>query len=178
MAEFATTLTCAVVVESWLITAQLGDGWIVAETRAGELLLAARPQRGEYANEAYFLTMDQALDGLEVRVYRESVRALAASTDGLLRLALCLPGGEPHAPFFRPLFKFAATAGGDDRAQQELVHFLASRPVCARTDDDTTLVLAARARDRRDTWADRLFASGLPLLPAPAADPASGDFTD
>ena len=171
LAEFATTLACAVAAEPWLITAQLGDGWIVAETAAGELLLAARPQRGEYANEAYFLTMNQALDGLEVRVYRESVCALAASTDGLLRLALRLPEGEPHAPFFRPLFAFAATAGQDGRAQQELVRFLASAQVCARTDDDKTLVLAARSAGRLP--ADRLF-----LLPAPPAAPASEDFTD
>jgi hypothetical protein len=175
LADLATTLACAVSADPWLITAQLGDGWIVAETAAGELLLAARPQRGEYANEAYFLTMDQALDGLEVRVYQECVCALAASTDGLLRLALRLPEGTPHAPFFRPLFDFAEVAGGDGRAQQELVRFLASAQVCARSDDDKTLVLAARAAGRQG---GRVPADDLLLLPAPLAASASEDFAD
>ncbi len=176
LGEFATTLTCAVAADPWLITAQLGDGWIVAQTAAGELLLAARPQRGEYANEAYFLTMDRALDGLEVGVYRESLCALAASTDGLLRLALRLPGAVPHAPFFRPLFDFAA-ARQDERAQQELVRFLASAPVSARTDDDKTLVLATRVAQgcARPTG---MLEDSLLLLPAPQAALALEDLTD
>jgi hypothetical protein len=178
LGDFATTLACAVAVEPWLVTAQLGDGWIVAQTDTGELLLTARPQRGEYANEAYFLTMDRALDGLDVQVYRERVSALAASTDGLLRLALRLPAGVPHAPFFRPLFDFAAAAGHDGRAQQELVRFLASAPVCSRTDDDKTLVLAARAMDRQIAQTTGLPVDGLLLLPAPQAVLVSEDITD
>jgi hypothetical protein len=178
LSDFATTLACAVVAEPWFITGQLGDGWIVAQTDAGELLLTARPQRGEYANEAYFLTMDRALDWLEVRVCRESVCALAASTDGLLRLALRLPAGVPHAPFFRPLFEFAAAAGQDGRAQHELVRFLASPSVCARTDDDKTLVLAARAPAIWNEQAIEALEDGTLLLPAPRALLVPEDITD
>jgi hypothetical protein len=116
---------------------------MVAELDTGELWAATRPQRGEYANEAYFLTMDDALEYVDVQAYRQQVNALAASTDGLLRLALRLPGGEPHGPFFSPLFEFAAEAGSVAEAQAQLVHFLDSSQVCARTDDDKTLVLAA-----------------------------------
>jgi hypothetical protein len=151
--EFATTLTCAVVAGPWLATAQIGDGLLVASTAGGvdgETFVAARPQRGEYANEAYFLTMSGALDYMAVAAYRRPIRALAASTDGLLRLALHLPACEPHLPFFRPLFAFTQQAGAADDGvhrdgrdgSRELVRFLDSPRVCARTDDDKTLVLA------------------------------------
>ena len=122
--------------------------------------------------------MDQALDGLEVRVYRESVRALAASTDGLLRLALRLPGGEPHAPFFRPLFDFAATSRRGRPGATRARTLSGVGAVCARTDDDKTLVLAARGQGQARRLGGPPARERPALLPAPAADPASGDFTD
>ena len=162
--EYATTLTCALVTGPWLITAQLGDGFVVAETAEGELFLAAHPQRGEYANEAYFLTMDNALAAVEVNVRQQEVNALAASTDGLLRLALRLPGSEPHTPFFRPLLAFAAEAGSDRAAEKKLLHFLDSKQICARTDDDKTLVVASRRLSAQapDQNAGRLLLTAPP----------------
>lgn len=141
--DYATTLTCLAAGADWLVSGQLGDGLAVSESEGG-LALVARPQRGEYANEAYFLTMPAALEYVEVGVCREPVQAIAASTDGLLRLALQLPGYEPFGPFFRPLFAFVAAANGASVAQQQLVRFLDGPRVCARTDDDKTLVLAVR----------------------------------
>ena len=141
---FATTLTCAVVTPDQLIVGQIGDGLAVASDGEGNLLATVRPQRGEYANEAYFLTMPQAGDYVDVQVHALTVRALAMSTDGLLRLALKLPAYAPHPPFFKPLFAFIAAAGDTALAGQQLAGFLASPRVCARTDDDKTLVLAAR----------------------------------
>ena len=140
--DFATTLICAVLAPGVLCVGQLGDGFAVALDAGGRLFTAARPQRGEYANEAYFLTMAQAADLVETQVISADIVTLAVSTDGLLRLALKLPSYEPHTPFFTPLFEFAATA--DDSAPAQLIDFLNSPRVCARTDDDKTLVLAAR----------------------------------
>ena len=95
--------------------------------------------------------MPQAGDYLEVQVHTLTAQALAMSTDGLLRLALKLPAYEPHPPFFKPLFAFIAEAGDTAVASQQLAGFLASPRVCARTDDDKTLVLAARmAHDLAD----------------------------
>jgi hypothetical protein len=152
--EFATTLTCAVVAGPWLATAQIGDGVLVAQDGDGETFVATRPQRGEYANEAYFLTMPAALDYVQAAAYQRPIRALAASTDGLLRLALRLPACEPHLPFFQPLFAFARRSGvkdddgRDGLGGRELVHFLDSPRVRARTDDDKTLVVAAWEPER------------------------------
>jgi hypothetical protein len=72
------------------------------------------------------------------------VRALALTTDGLLRLALKLPAYEPHPQFFQPLLTFAREAADETLAQTELADFLASERVCTRTDDDKTLLLAVR----------------------------------
>ena len=140
----ATTLTCALAAGDWLVAGQIGDGAVVAEDASGDLFLAVQPQRGEYANEAYFLTMPDALDYLAIRAEARPVRALAVTTDGLLRLALKLPGYEPHAPFFQPLLAFAAEADDEEQAAEQLAAFLQSERVCARTDDDKTLVLAVR----------------------------------
>lgn len=141
---FAATLTCALVKGDWLIVGQIGDGAAIAEGAGGVYFLAARPQRGEYANEAYFLTQPDAAHCAVVYAARRPVRALALTTDGLLRLALKLPAYEPHPPFFQPLLTFARQVTDETRAQAELADFLASERVCTRTDDDKTLLLAVR----------------------------------
>jgi hypothetical protein len=142
--SFATTLACAVVSGAWLAVGQIGDGAVVAEDEQGGLFLTARPQRGEYANEAYFLTMPDSLNYLQVYSAPVSLRALALTTDGLLRLAFKLPEYEPSPQFFGPLLAYIAGMDSPDQAQSDLAAFLNSPRVCARTDDDKTLVLAAR----------------------------------
>jgi uncharacterized MAPEG superfamily protein len=143
--SFATTLACAVVSGDWLAVGQIGDGAAIAEDMDGMLFLTARPQRGEYANEAYFLTMPDGLKFLTVYTARRFIRSLALTTDGLLRLAFKLPEYEPSAKFFQPLLAFTAAMDSPEKAQLELAAFLTSARVCARTDDDKTLVLATRA---------------------------------
>jgi len=147
--DFATTLTLAVVDHEWLITGQIGDGVIVAQMDSGELFTATPPQRGEYANETFFLTMDNALAGLDGRIYRqkrdiEEVTALAVMTDGLIRIAMNVAQAQPHDPFFLPLLAFPAEITNAADAHESLINFLNSKRVNSRTDDDKTLVLAAR----------------------------------
>ncbi len=141
--EFATTLTCAIAVDGYLVVGQLGDGAAVAGS-AEELYSASTVQRGEYANETNFITQNDALDHLEVQVIDQPVRQVAVLSDGLMRLALKLPDHEPHLPFFRPLFEFTASIEDQDQAAGSLAEFLNSERVNARTDDDKSLVLAVR----------------------------------
>ncbi len=143
LAQFATTLSAAVVTADGVTVASLGDGALVADVGGDLRLASAPPQKGEYANETHFLTQDDALDCVQAARVDGFVRAVAATTDGLLRLALRLPDYAPHAPFFQPLFAFAAQAL--ENAYAELAAFLASERVAARTDDDKTLVIAVRA---------------------------------
>lgn len=142
---FACTLSVAVIANGKLAAAQVGDGAVVALGAGGMLFALTHLQKGEYANETHFLIEEGIVDCLEVRVSDEPVNALAVMSDGLVRLALKLPSGEPHQPFFQPLFRFAAAAVGcdDQQATAQLEGFLNSERVCARTDDDKALVLAA-----------------------------------
>jgi hypothetical protein len=143
--SFASTLTLAVVSEGFLAVAQLGDGAVVAGSAEGGLFAATQTQRGEYANETYFLTQEDALEQVQVAVYDMPVDRLAVMSDGLLRLALNVSTNEPHAPFFEPLFAFTASAQEAGQPGEKLAAFLDSERVRARTDDDKTIVLAVRA---------------------------------
>ena len=140
--SLATTLTCAVAADGFLTVGQVGDGSVVAKTGPEEFLAVTLPQRGEYANETFFLIQEDALEHLQVQVLHRSVQALAVLSDGLVRLALQLPANQPHGPFFKPLFTFAATSVDADAAAEQLAAFLNSERVSARTDDDKSIVLA------------------------------------
>ncbi|MGH2545200.1 MAG: PP2C family serine/threonine-protein phosphatase [Ardenticatenaceae bacterium] len=144
LSTFATTLTCVVADEQWLIVGQIGDGVVVAQREDGTLVAAVQPQRGEHANETRFLTSADALEQVEVHVNPAGARALAVMTDGMLNLALRRPDYSPHAPFFEPLLQFCAQATDGTEAEEQLVAFLSSERVCGRTDDDKTLVLATQ----------------------------------
>ncbi len=142
--SFATTLLLLAAGDDWLSVAEVGDGLVVAQEDGDSLALLSGPRRGEYANETSFLNSGAPEEELEILWCRRPVRALAASTDGLLRLALTLPRQEPFAPFFSPLFRFVREAGDLDIAQRNLVSFLDSERIRRRTDDDKTLVIAVR----------------------------------
>jgi hypothetical protein len=138
------------------VVGQIGDGVVVAGE--GEALVAVtRLQRGEYANETHFLTQANALEQLDISMVEHPVSALAVMSDGLVRLALKMPEQEPHAPFFRPLFRVIAAVaepGGaldETEAARQLSAFLGSERVNARTDDDKSLVLAVRVASLRES---------------------------
>ncbi len=144
--SLAATLTCVIAMDNLLAVGQLGDGLVVLQTDGEELLPATRLQRGEYANETYFLTQEDVLDQLQMQVICRPVQALAVMSDGLIRLAMKMTSNEPHAPFFKPLLAFAAAAEDAQAAQEQLAAFLSSERVCSRTDDDKSLVLAVRRK--------------------------------
>jgi hypothetical protein len=140
--SLATTLTCAMVMDGRLVTGQLGDGVVVVQSSREEFIAITQPQRGEYANETYFLTQDNASDRVQIQMFDQPVQALALMSDGLLRLAMRMPNNEPHLPFFKPLFSFVSTSEDQQAAADQLADFLNSERVCARTDDDKSLILA------------------------------------
>jgi hypothetical protein len=137
--DFATTLLVAVVTDGWIAAAHIGDGAIVVDSKTGMHALTL-PDHGEYLNETVFLTSSDYRERARVVVLpRHGTRGVALLTDGLEALALNMAGGAPHSPFFTPLFGFAAEP---DAGEGELASFLESARVCARTDDDKTLLLA------------------------------------
>ena len=146
--ELATTLLLMAASSTEIIAVQVGDGAIVGLDAAGKIFAVTTPPEAEYANSTTFLTSPDALDTMQEAQISRSMRALALFTDGLQRLALKLPDGTPHTPFFTPIFQFAAQMGtqpvDNGEGMRQLEAFLRSPRITERADDDLTLLLAAR----------------------------------
>lgn len=146
MDDLATTLLLAVAAPDQTVAGQVGDGAVVARFGDG-LTSLTRPPKTEHLDETTFLTSDDAASEMQFALCDEPARGLALLSDGLQMLALKMPEGRPHAPFFMPLLRF--TAGAEPaRAEEQLRAFLQSPGVAQRTDDDLTLLLAVRQAAR------------------------------
>ena len=141
--DLATTLIIMVATPDMVAVVQVGDGMAVAKDSQGNLLALTIPDNGEYINETTFLTSPGALDTAQMRLWRETIANVGLLTDGLQMLALNMVVGEPHKPFFFPLFEFVQNAQDKTLAKEQLVSFLGSERITQRTDDDLTLILAA-----------------------------------
>ena len=139
----ATTLLLAVATPEITAVIQIGDGAIVAGDADGSVRALTKPLNGEYANTTVFLTGPDALATAQFGLH-DAVTHLALFSDGLQRIALDMATGAPFAPFFLPLFRFIANEPEETAAQAQLTAFLSSPRVQERSDDDITLVLAAR----------------------------------
>ena len=143
--ELATTLVLAAATPNCVAVAQVGDGAVVVADRQGNLTALSPPPSGEHLNETTFLVSPDALDTASCFVWQGDAAYLALLSDGLQMLALKMPEGAPHAPFFAPLFRFASDIAEPAAAQAQLEVFLRSSRIAERTDDDLTLLLAASA---------------------------------
>ena len=143
--ELATTLLLAAVSSDQVAVLQVGDGAVIARGAQGDFFPLTVPPDAEYANATTFVTSPDALESAQIVLDNRPIFALALFSDGLQRLALKLPEGTPHAPFFTPLFAF--TEEMEDRAQgvTQLSAFLSSPRIVERADDDLTLVLAVKS---------------------------------
>ncbi|TAF06426.1 MAG: protein phosphatase 2C domain-containing protein [Nostocales cyanobacterium] len=141
--DLATTLIIAIATPKVVAVAQIGDGLAVAKDSTGHLQALTIPSNGEYINETTFLTSPDALAATQIKILRHNIVNIGVLTDGLQMLALNMLIGEPHKPFFFPLFDFVANAEDKLIAKEQLVKFLCSEKITERTDDDLTLVIAA-----------------------------------
>lgn len=139
--ELATTLIVTLAGPDFVAAAQVGDGAVVVEDENSNLFALTAPTTGEFVNETVFLTSPSAPLRLQANVRRLRPVNLAMFSDGLQMLALKMPSGEPHAPFFSPLFRYITTTS-ELEAERGLKDFLKSNRVGSRTDDDLTLILA------------------------------------
>ncbi len=139
--DLACTLLLAVVGADAAAFAQVGDGAFVVGD-GGEYRPVFWPQSGEYANTTNFVTDPAYADNLAFERRPGRLDEVALLTDGLQRLALDFTGKTAHRPFFEPLFRQLRAADGD--LTVALAQFLNSPRVNQRSDDDKTLILAAR----------------------------------
>jgi hypothetical protein len=141
--DLATTLIACVAWPGGVMAAQVGDGAVVVSTAEG-MFSVTTPVGGEFANETVFLTTPDAPAAAQRAAWKGEARHVALFTDGLQALALRFPQKTPHEPFFAPLFAFASEPGDARDARRQLSAFLSGPRVTARSDDDITLLIAAR----------------------------------
>lgn len=141
--QLACTFLGVLVGDGWAAFTQVGDGVIVFDGQTG-YELAFWPDNGEYANTTRFLSEDNYREHLRVEIVERQVSELAVLTDGLQMLALDMAGSKVHDRFFAPLFKTVREGPDEAALQTSLLEFMDSKRVNERTDDDKTLLLAAR----------------------------------
>jgi hypothetical protein len=141
LSDLATTLLVVVARGGALGIAQVGDGAVVLDCDGDPQVIGAC-ERGEYLNETVFVTSREWQDHLRVNNVSGAIDGVAVMSDGLQLLALDMASMQAHTPFFEPLWRYARS---DEASSTELAAFLESDRVCARTDDDKTLVLAVTA---------------------------------
>lgn len=146
--DFATTAVVAISDGASTITAHVGDGAVAARSASsGGWTALSWPEQGEYASTTRFLT-EEAGPALRFARHDDPIDRLAVMTDGLERLALDFRTCVPHAAFLEPMVAplTGRGIGGHDRElSRALAVYLAGDRVNERTDDDKTLVLAARS---------------------------------
>jgi hypothetical protein len=144
--EYAATALACVASGDHTICLQLGDGGIVVRAPGDPFAVAIWPENGEYANQTYFVTDDDAIDRLAIARFGR-VDDVVVFSDGLSRLALDHATRTAFAPFFEPLTR---TVRESDRSQAQLCAdldaYLESPAINARTDDDKALAIATRLR--------------------------------
>jgi hypothetical protein len=145
--DLACTLLAVVLAPLGGAALQIGDGVIVTRDAKPDWSWVFWPQKGEYANTTFFLSDERSLADAAGCELRDDVADVALMTDGVEPLALHFASRTAHAPFFRSVFMplYADASRGEAAAlSTALAGMLATPAVRARTDDDTTLVLATR----------------------------------
>lgn len=144
--DFACTLLASIIADENAVFLQIGDGGMVysAPDTPEDYHLVIEPQQGEYANATNFVTDLDAAATLKFEMIEKRINEVAIFTDGLQRIALDYQTNTAHAPFFRPMFAPLRAAKGAPNLDERLSDFLDSPKVNERTDDDKTLILAAR----------------------------------
>lgn len=143
--DFAATMIAVLSSGGQTLVAHVGDGCAaLKDFDSAEWRIPLWPDNGEYASTTSFVTDDPPAP---CRFLREAIEisAVAVLTDGLERIAIDFAGRRPFHGFFDGMAKpvFASPFKGRDRPLSEsLKNYLNGDAVCARTDDDKTLVLA------------------------------------
>lgn len=154
LSDLATTLLVAAVTPALVAVVQVGDGAVVVRTTTGQpekgekpaeesFTAVTTPTRGEYLNETVFVTSPGWQENAQYVVYPGPITGAACFSDGLQMLALKMPQGTAHGPFFKPLLKFVAEVADVAAAEAQLRGFLESPRLAQRADDDLSLVLTA-----------------------------------
>ncbi|WP_040549971.1 PP2C family serine/threonine-protein phosphatase [Pedosphaera parvula] len=138
--DFACTLLVSVAHPKISLFFQIGDGcW--AASRGGILGAVTWPAQGEFVGQTEFVTSPTAASSFQMGRIDGRLDFIVGITDGLERLALDMNACIPHPPFFSPLARRLKSEMNQESFSSGLHQLLESERVCARTDDDKSLVL-------------------------------------
>jgi hypothetical protein len=145
--DFAATLICTISIGKRSVFAHVGDGCAVVRLQStGTWVAPTWPDHGEYASTTTFVT-DQPAAKIRVTLMEDPIDVIAVFSDGIERMVLDMVSRKPAERFFgvvaAPVIKSAVPSGKDAALSEQLKGYLDSEQVCARTDDDKTLVIAA-----------------------------------
>ena len=146
--DYACTFLAVAASATETVFAQIGDGAIVYSSEWDEFRLFAVPQQGEYANTTNFVTDESAAEKLQFRYFENRIEELAIFSDGLQRLAIDFQSKQPHQPFFRSMLAPLRANHPATNLEEKLSAFLNSPKINERTDDDKTLILASRFKNK------------------------------
>ena len=150
---FATTLLLAVTTDRWIITAQVGDGAIVAvNTKNGQGRAICQAHTGEYANETLFITAKRSQKGATAHtgyVRTKDYDAIGITTDGMENLAVKATDRTPYHRFWLPIISWLQYSG-EEHAVTNLKDLLNSGRVREKSSDDLTIVIAAKPNQQGD----------------------------
>lgn len=146
--ELAATISIAIIGNESTVLIVVGDSPCVVHD-TGTWLAPIWPMRGEYANQTFFATQDPIPIWGFLRIDRR-IDKVAVFSDGIEKLVLKEKGRVVFQPFFDEIFKNLSNIGkmGRNRPYSDNIrNFLASDRVNSLTDDDKTLIVAARFGD-------------------------------
>ena len=148
--EYAATLTALIQANGRAASAQVGDGAGVVGAVAG-WMLTSEPQRGEHANETWFITQEDAIYRRCVSAEIIGVQRVMVGAEGMMGLTLKQPGNVRYAPYFDGAFPgWRATTAGEKRSGRCRILLLGNQ-VRLLTDDAVTMFQATLLRTATET---------------------------
>lgn len=143
ISHLATTFTACIATPSYIVAAQIGDGFLVGGGHASFNLLLWEEHK-EFINETHFLT-DKSY---KARILSTSAYDfLALGTDGVSSVAIDPYQKIAHEGFFSPFQEYLSTQPFEDELEGELKKFLNSERLNKKTEDDKTLLVALYKED-------------------------------
>ncbi len=140
--EWGSTGLLAVVTDEATVLAQLGDGAICLRHN-GIWSCPIFPDLSAYVNVTTFVTHADA--PLQTHV-GPPADALLLLSDGLQPLALDYQAVAPHAPFCHGVIAELGKSTDRSKLHRDLLGWLASDAIRARSDDDISLAMALRSQ--------------------------------
>ena len=140
--DFAATIIVVIFNENGGAFYHVGDG-AGAVLELGDLnhAIVSKPQNGEYANETYFLTMENWQDYLRVTPFEKPFDTVLLMSDGVTPMAMTKGCEAPFGSFVQPVMNFLKSAEPES-GQQALENTLTREQVRTVTGDDKTLFWA------------------------------------